>query len=87
MRTGTPGNLRELQQARGINDEAAGFLAGVDPSTVNRIANGIQRPLPVTVVALARVFGTSIKRMQALCDASWAAAHGSEDQECLPTVQ
>ncbi len=78
MRTATPDTLRELLRARGLTLEATAVLAGKDASTVSRIVNGLQRPQPVTVVHLARALGISAKRLAAMCDAAWTAAHPDE---------
>jgi len=87
MRTATPDNLRELLQARGITVEAAGVLAGVNGSTISRLMNGQQRPQPATLVHLARALGISAKRLQAMCEMAWAAAHEGQDKaECLPVA-
>jgi transcriptional regulator with XRE-family HTH domain len=59
--------------------DAAGLLAGVDASTISRIATGNARPRPQTVVRLAAALGTSARRMQAMCDESWQAAHVAGD--------
>lgn len=55
--------LRELRKQRGLTLEAVGFLAGVDPSTISRIENGLVEPRPETLVALARGLGVSVKRL------------------------
>jgi transcriptional regulator with XRE-family HTH domain len=87
MQTATPGTLRDLLQARGLTLEATAVLAGADASTISRIMNGHQRPRPVTVVRLARALGISAKRLQAMCDTTWAAAHeGQDEAEWLPVA-
>lgn len=55
--------LREIRKARGLTLEAVGYLAGVDAATISRIENGVVKPHPETVVAIARVLGVSIKRI------------------------
>jgi hypothetical protein len=55
--------------------DAAGLLAGVDGSTISKIAGGKVRARPKTVVRLATSLGVSARRMQAMCDESWAAAN------------
>jgi transcriptional regulator with XRE-family HTH domain len=83
----TPRALREVLARRGISNEAAAILAGVDPATISRIMNGHVRPRPATVVRLARALGISAKRMQAMCDAIWASAHeGQDEAEWLPVA-
>jgi transcriptional regulator with XRE-family HTH domain len=67
--------LKELLAQRGMPYDAAGLVARKDKATISRIATGKSRPQPETVVALARALGVSARRMQAICDESWAAAH------------
>jgi transcriptional regulator with XRE-family HTH domain len=67
--------LREFLGARGVRMDAAGLLAGLDGSTISKIAAGKVRARPKTVVRLATSLGVSARRMQAMCDASWAAAN------------
>lgn len=67
--------LRELFAERGFRVDALGLIIRRDKSTVSRIAAGKMRAQPETVVAMARVFGISARRMQALCDATWETAH------------
>ena len=87
MQAVTPSPLRDLLQSRGVTLEAAALLGGVDASTISRVMNGRQRPRPVTVVRLARALGISAKRLQAMCDVSWAAAHeGQDEAEWLPVA-
>lgn len=68
--------LRDFLSVRGVRMDAAGLLAGVDASTISRIANGKARARPATVVKLATALGTSARRMQGMCDRSWEAARG-----------
>jgi transcriptional regulator with XRE-family HTH domain len=70
--------LREFLAGRGITQEAAGVLGGVDASTISRICAGQVHPRPATVVALARALGVSPKRMKAMCDAHYIVAHPGE---------
>ena len=70
--------FREFLRERDITMEAAGVLAGVDASTISRICTGQARARPRTVVSLARALGVSAKRMQAMCDSHWLAAHPDE---------
>jgi plasmid maintenance system antidote protein VapI len=80
-----PLTLRDFLASRDIRHDAAAVLAGVDRSTIGRICAGNEQARPVTVVKLARALGTSARRMQAMCDASWAAAHAEQDEaEWLP---
>ncbi len=67
--------LRELVADRDLRMDALGLLARRDKATVSRIVAGKTRAEPETVVAMARALGISARRMQALCDASWEAAH------------
>jgi transcriptional regulator with XRE-family HTH domain len=73
--------LKEFITERKLRLDALALLGGVDKGTVSRIANGKVTAKPETVVALARALGTSARRMQSMCDASWAAAH--EDEEVI----
>jgi len=67
--------LRELLAQRGLSLDAAAVLAGVDTSTISRIASGRNRARPETIVRLSRGLGISARRFQGICDASWRAAH------------
>lgn len=79
--------LRDFLVSRDIRQDAAAVLAGVDASTISRIGMGQTRARPQTVVRLARALGVSARRMQAMCDASWAAAHeGQDEAEWLPVA-
>jgi transcriptional regulator with XRE-family HTH domain len=73
--------LRDFLADRKITMEAAGLLAGKDTSTISRIAAGKLRPRPATVVKLATALGTSARRMQAMCDESWQAAHMDDETD------
>lgn len=53
--------------------DAAAVLAGVSTSTISRICSGTEKARPKTVTALAKALGISARRMQAMCDASYAA--------------
>jgi len=70
--------LKGLLAERDVPYDAAALLARVDKATISRIATGKIRARPETVVALARALGVSARRMQAACDASYAAAHPEE---------
>ena len=70
--------LKQLLADRNLRLDAAGILAGVNKATISRIANGKTRARPETVVRLARALGISARRMQLICDASWAAANEDE---------
>lgn len=67
--------LREFLAERGFPMDAAAILAGVDIATISRVANGKNQARPQTVLRLARGFGMSARRMQAMCDESWQAGH------------
>lgn len=69
--------LREFLQERGIRMDAAAIMAGVDKATICRIANGKSQPRPETILRLARAFGMSARRMEALCAASRDAARAA----------
>lgn len=71
-------DLRHFLADRGIAQDAAGLLAGVDGSTISRIVNGQARARPTTVVKLAKALGVSARRMQGMCDAHYLAAHPDE---------
>lgn len=66
--------LREFLQVRAIPMDAAAIMAGVDKGTICRIANGKSQARPETVLRLARAFGMSARRAQAMCDASRESA-------------
>jgi transcriptional regulator with XRE-family HTH domain len=70
--------LREFLTDRGVRMDAAGLLAGVDASTISRIAAGKARARPQTVVRLAGALGISARRMQAMCDESWLSARSDD---------
>ena len=70
--------LRDLLRERGIRTDAAALLVGRDKATISRIATGKTRAQPETVIRLAKALGMSVRRTQAVCDASWAAAHSNE---------
>jgi len=74
----TATTLRELLTQRGLSLDAVAVLAGVDPSTISRIANGRSRARPETIVRLSRGLGISARRFQGICDASWQAAHAGD---------
>jgi plasmid maintenance system antidote protein VapI len=70
--------LGGLLEARGINQQAAGILAGVDGSTISKICSGVQKASPVTIVKLAKALGVAPKRMQRMCNQHWLDAHPDE---------
>ncbi|HUK69043.1 MAG TPA: helix-turn-helix transcriptional regulator [Streptosporangiaceae bacterium] len=70
--------LKSLLVDRGYPLDAAALLAGVDRCTIWRMANGKSRARPATVVRLAKALGVSARRLQALCDETYAAAHPDE---------
>jgi transcriptional regulator with XRE-family HTH domain len=70
--------LKELLAARDLRYDAVALVAGKDKGTISRIAAGKSRAQPETVVRLARGLGVSARRMQAICDESWRAAHPDE---------
>jgi plasmid maintenance system antidote protein VapI len=71
-------DLRTLLTQRGLSQEAAALIGEVDPSTIYRIVEGQVRARPATIVRLARGLGIGPKRMQAMCDAHYSAAHPGE---------
>lgn len=71
-------DLKALLSERGLRYDAAAMLADVDKATISRIANGKMRARPETVVRLATALGISARRMKAICDAAYEAAHVSE---------
>ena len=59
--------LRELRHRRGMTLEALAYLTNRDQATISRLERGLTlEPKPETVVALARLFGVSVRRMAAL---------------------
>jgi transcriptional regulator with XRE-family HTH domain len=76
-------DLRELLKSRGITQEGAAVLAGVDRSTISLILSGKTRARPTTVVKLARALGVGAKRMQVMCEAHWLEAHPDEQLEAV----
>jgi plasmid maintenance system antidote protein VapI len=70
--------LKDLLAQRGLRYDAAALLGGVDKAEISRIANGRMRAKPETIVRLARALGVSARRMKAICDAAYAAAHPDE---------
>lgn len=76
-------DLAQLLTERDIPMDAAALLAGLDTATISRIAAGKRRARPQTVVRLAKAFGISARRMQAMCDASWRAAHPEGESVCV----
>ncbi len=78
MRDIPPTALQDLTRDRGLTYEAMAVLAGCETSTISRIWRGLQRPRPPMIVALARALGISPKRLEAMTDAAWAAAHPGE---------
>ena len=71
-------DLREFLASRGITQDGAGVLAGLDRSTISLILNGRTRARPQTVVKLAKALGVKASRMQGMCEAHWLAAHPDE---------
>jgi plasmid maintenance system antidote protein VapI len=70
--------LKDLIAERDLRYDALALLGQTDKATISRIATGKMRARPETVVRLARALGVSARRMQSLCDESWAAAHPGE---------
>jgi transcriptional regulator with XRE-family HTH domain len=62
--------LRSLRRSRGLTLEAVAVLADNDlhASTLSRIERGLVRPRRETVVVLAKVLGTSARRMDEIID-------------------
>jgi transcriptional regulator with XRE-family HTH domain len=73
-----PEYLADLLKARGINQQAAAVLAGVDQGSISKICTGRVKARPVTIVKLAQALGIAPKRMQSMCNAHWLAAHPDE---------
>jgi len=73
-----PSALADLLRGRGLTYEATAVLAQVETSTISRIVRGQSRAKPQTIVTLARALGISPKRLEAMTDAAWSAAHPSE---------
>ena len=74
----SPGAFGALLRDRGLTYEATGVLGHVETSTVSRIARGLSKARPETIVALARALGISPRRLEAMTDAAWADAHPEE---------
>jgi transcriptional regulator with XRE-family HTH domain len=74
----SPTALLDLLRERGLTMDAAAVLGQVETSTISRWANGQTRARPQTIVTLARALGVSAKRLQAMADAAWDAAHPDE---------
>ena len=74
-----PMTLGDFLARRNFPLEAVAVLTDLDESTVSRIVNGHTRPLRVTIVRLAIGLGVGARRMQAMCDAAWDAAHSQEE--------
>lgn len=79
MRSKSAGTLGEELTRRGLTQEQAAVLGGVQPSTIQRIVTGKVQARPSTVVSLARALGIGAQRMQAMCEAHYLAAHPDED--------
>lgn len=54
------GRIRDARLARGLSHEEVGRLARVHPTSMSFIERGYQVPRVEQLVALARVFGTSV---------------------------
>lgn len=76
--TGVSVDLRTFRESRGITQAGAAVLASVDAATISRIEAGQVQARPTTIVKLARALGVKATRMQAMCEAHWAAAHPDE---------
>jgi transcriptional regulator with XRE-family HTH domain len=68
--------LRELRHRRGLTLDAINVLSGgeVDVATISRVERGIGETRPRTIVALARAYGVSAKRMKEIIARSADAA-------------
>lgn len=74
-----PDALSDLLSDRGLTYEAAAVLGQVETSTISRIVRGQSRARPQTIVTLARALGISAKRLEAMTNAAWNAAHPVEE--------
>ena len=70
--------LGEFLAERRFPLEAVAVLTELDESTVSRIINGRVQARPTTIVRLAMGLGVGARRMKAMCDAAWTAAHAGE---------
>lgn len=70
--------LGEFLAGRRFPLEAVALLTELDESTVSRIVNGKARARPTTIVAMSTGLGVGARRMKAMCDAAWQAAHEPE---------
>ena len=71
-------NLRDLLSSRGITQDGAAVLAGVDRSTISLILNGKTRASATTVVKLAKALGISASPHEAHVRDDWLEAHPDE---------
>lgn len=53
--------LRELREARGLSQRKTAELAGVEPSTINRIEAGSRKISTEQAKRLAEIFGVSME--------------------------
>ena len=74
----SPSALRDLLRERGLTMDAAAVLADVETATISRWVNGQARARPMSIVMLARALRISAKRLEAMADAAWNAAHPDE---------
>lgn len=78
-RSTTPDSLRGLLRDRGLTYDATSVMAGVDIGVISRIVNGKRRASPETIVRLARALRISARRLQAMADAAYDAAHADNE--------
>jgi len=74
-----PHALGDLLRDRGLTQEAAAVLGQVETSTISRMVRGQSKARPQTIVTLARALGISAKRLEAMANAAWDAAHSGEE--------
>jgi plasmid maintenance system antidote protein VapI len=71
----SPDAFDNLLDDRGLTYTAAAVLGEVEVSTISRIARGLTKARPQTIVTLATALGISPKRLEAMTRAAWDAAH------------
>jgi transcriptional regulator with XRE-family HTH domain len=67
--------LDQVLTERGWPNDALALVADIDKSTASRVRTGKTRPLPTTVIRMAKGLGISVTRMRRILDATWQQAH------------
>jgi hypothetical protein len=71
----SPDAFDDLLRDRGLDYTKTAVLGQVEVSTISRIARGLTKARPQTIVTLATALGISPKRLEAMTRAAWEAAH------------